>query len=110
MALRKKPPIGAPYREPDMTQEVAWAFKALGAGKASEAEQGLVLRFIVATVCEFYDNPYRDNDRDTNFALGKKFVGEIIFKAVNMPTEQIAKLPRFASGSSDGDDGAMKDM
>ena len=108
-AVRKAPPIGSPYREPEMTAEEAWAIKAVGSGAANAAQQGMFLKFLVAKLAEYYLPAYRDSDRDTNFALGKQFVGYVIFKTLNMTPHEIDKLPRTPPGSSSGDDGAMKD-
>lgn len=56
------------------------AIQALLRGDASEAQQKRVLDFIINNLCKTYDEPYRDDDRATTFALGKAHVGREIVK------------------------------
>lgn len=69
------------------------AIKALADGKADADQQQRGLRFIVENLCGTYDWPYRPgaDDRETNVALGKQWVGQQIVKEVNI---NISKLNR----------------
>lgn len=104
MAVRTKPPINSPLHPPDLRQEEAWAIKALHAGTADAAEQGLVWRFLIFKLAEFDGLHYRDNDRDTNFSLGRHFVGQQLLQIAGMAPEAITKLRRLYAGPSGEDD------
>ena len=113
MPIVRKPvsaPANAPYLPPDMTQEEAWAIKAVSMGNANEAEQGMFWRFLLFKLSNIGDVSYRpDSARDTDFAEGKRFVGLILAKTAMKTPEEITKLPRFAAGGAE-DDGEMKNM
>ncbi|MBV8473752.1 MAG: hypothetical protein JO107_14175 [Hyphomicrobiales bacterium] len=97
-------PANAPYRNPPLTQELAWALKGLAQGKANEGQQTLAVQWIVNELARYYDLSYRANERDTAFAEGKRFCGAQLVRVFNLTPEQITKLPKLAPASSGGDD------
>ena len=56
------------------------AVAAVMEGKANEDQQRRAMDWIIYKCCGTYDMPYRPgpDDRDTNFALGRMFVGQQI--------------------------------
>ena len=100
-------PANAPYLAPAIAQEQAWAIKALMAGRATEAEQGLALRFILHALCEVDAMTYRPDERDHVFADGKRFVGHQIARISRMEPGQITNLPRLKVSSAGLEDDEM---
>lgn len=103
-------PANAPYLPPEIAQEQAWAVKALLFGTASEAEQGLAVRFLLHALCEVDAMTYRPDERDHVFADGKRFVGHQIVRIGRMEPGAIAKLPRLAVTPNGGEDDEMPTM
>lgn len=72
------------------------AIKALAAGNATESQQQRAVKWIVETVAATYDEPFRSEldggSRETDFALGRAYVGRQIVKLINMPPALVAKL------------------
>lgn len=62
---------------------VAAAFKALHAGGASAHQQQIALQWLVREACGKAHFPYHANDRDTVFALGRLFVGDLVVGLFN---------------------------
>ena len=55
------------------------AIQDIEQGKADPDQQKRALEFIIKNICCTYHPTYRDNDRDTVFMEGRRFVGlEII--------------------------------
>jgi len=78
----------AAYWQPDKewqakNKEKIRALQAVWTGTANEGQQQLAMTFIVDDLCERSVNQYYPTDRDTAFALGKKFVGDHIAGAIN---------------------------
>lgn len=76
-----------PWHPADYDDDVTRAIKALSAGKASDSQQQLALRWIVEDLAAAYDLSFRPGeagDRETAFAEGKRFVGLQIVKQVKM--------------------------
>ena len=76
------------YWEPDSKWAIAnkekiRAVQAVWSGTANEAQQKLALTYIVDDLCGRSSNQYYPSERDTTFALGKKFVGDHIAGAIN---------------------------
>lgn len=68
------------------------AFQALVRGEANEGQQKQVVNYVINDLCATYDLSYRpDNDRDTTFAEGKRFVGLQIVKLTKLSTEVVRK-------------------
>lgn len=59
------------------------AIQAVWSGSANESQQIMAITFIVDDLCGRASNQYYPNERDTNFALGKKFIGDHIAGAIN---------------------------
>ena len=62
---------------------IAAAIKALHAGEASAHQQQLALQWIVREAAGKAHFPYRSNDRDTAFELGRLFVADLIVGLFN---------------------------
>lgn len=61
------------------------ALKSLRSGTATEAEQILALDYILTVLCNRSGNQFYPTERETNFAQGRKFVGDHIVGAINAP-------------------------
>lgn len=74
------------YKPADYSPEDAAALQALQKGVANAAQQQRALDWIVLQACRTYDFAFRPgaNDRDTNIALGRQFVGQQIVKLLNI--------------------------
>lgn len=64
----------------------ASALQALARGEATPDMQKRALRWIIDRAADTYGFSYRPgaNDRDTNLALGRQFVGQQIVKLLNV--------------------------
>jgi hypothetical protein len=100
-------PANAPYLPPRIAQEEAWAVKAFLAGKASEAEQGIVARLVLGKLSGIESFPHYPTDRDTVFANGKRYVGHHLLRISRMEADQIAKLEKFVVSPGAGEDDEM---
>lgn len=100
-------PANAPYRNPQVAQEQAWAIKALFEGKASESDQGIAVRFILGTLSQLESFPYYPDESDLRFALGRRYVGHQIARIVRFTPEDIAKLGRLIGSPTAGEDDEM---
>lgn len=100
-------PANAPYLPPIVSQQEAWALKALMEGKASEADQGIAIRFILGNLAQIEGFPYYPTDRDTNFAMGRRFVGHQILRIVRMTPEQIGTLGTLLGAPTATEDDEM---
>lgn len=58
------------------------AVQAIAEGVATDDQQKRGLDFIINVMCDTYGFHYHKDDRDTVFALGKKFVGDLIVGAL----------------------------
>lgn len=61
------------------------ALKSLHAGKATEAEQLMAVEYILNVLCNRAGNQFYPTERETNFAQGRKFVGDHIVGAIKAP-------------------------
>jgi hypothetical protein len=87
-----KLPIGDPRQPPKYNKNLIYALKALQTGTANEDQQQKALSWIIKEACETYDSEFRDTDRATAFAGGKRFVGLQIVKLLNMTGSAIETL------------------
>lgn len=72
-----------------------YAFKALAAGNASEAQQRRALAWLINDAARTYDVSFSPaSDRETSFAEGRRFVGLQVVKLLNMPAELIKGKPQ----------------
>lgn len=78
-----------PTKPPDYDSHDIMALKALEAGNANEGQQQRALRWIIHGAADTYGLSFRNGGeegrRATDFAEGRKFVGQQIVKMVNMP-------------------------
>lgn len=96
---RRAPPRGleeallanAPWQPVTISDRAATILKAMQRGEATPDMQKWILRWIIYDVCDTYGNAYRPgpNDRDTNLALGKQFVGHQLLKHLNINLAKI---------------------
>lgn len=88
MAEAKKLPDGlfiTKWEDADVS-----AIQAVVAGNANPEQQKMAINFIVNKVCLTYDMPYRpDSSRDTDFLLGRMFVGQQIVKLMKINLNRI---------------------
>lgn len=74
-----------------LTKAEVIAIKSLEAGVANDHQQKLALKAIVDKVCGVRDMSFRpggeDGRRATDFAEGKRFVGEQLTRALRLPME-----------------------
>jgi len=91
---RKAIPVDAPWSPPTLDEHEVRAIKALAAGKANEGQQILAVQTIVNKIAQTYSLSFRageDGPRATDFAEGKRFVGDRIVRAINGPMPAPAK-------------------
>lgn len=79
---------GPAYWTPDNrwsaeNKEKIRALQAVYNGTANEGQQIMAISFIIDEFCGRGANQYYPSERDTTFALGKKFVGDLIAGAIN---------------------------
>jgi hypothetical protein len=76
----------APWKPPAADPADTAALQALARGNATADQQKRALDWIVIAACGTYDFAYRpgENDRDTNVALGRQFVGQQIVKQLKL--------------------------
>lgn len=68
------------------------AVQAISKGTATPDQQIRAIKFIVEKVCATYDMSYRTNSaRDTDFAEGKRFVGNQIVKYTRLSVPSLLK-------------------
>lgn len=68
------------------TYAEAMALAALASGTANPEQQKRALQFVIEKAASTYDLAYRpDSARDTDFALGRAFVGQQLVKIVKNP-------------------------
>lgn len=68
------------------TISVAAAFKALEKGTACEAQQKLVVDFLIKIGCRTYDTDWFPEERISCFAAGRRYVGQQIVRFINLKT------------------------
>ncbi len=81
------PLFPAKYKKSDIL-----AIQALLTGTANEQQQKRALSFIIEDLCKTYDMPYRpgpDGPRETDFAMGKIYVGQQLIKLTKTSTANI---------------------
>ena len=88
------------YWEPDSkwlaaNKENIRALQAVWAGVANEGQQVMALTFIIDDLCGRSSNQFYPSERETTFALGKKFIGDHIAGAIN------AKLGKIQDPKND---------
>lgn len=89
-AAKEKPRRSADAAAP-ITYGVAMALLALRDGVASDGQQKMALQWIIGEACQKMEFPYHDSDRDTVFALGRRFVADQITGVFYMDIESLRK-------------------
>jgi hypothetical protein len=87
-----KAPIGAAWLPPPWAPADAAAMQALAAGRADSEQQIRALRWIVEKASGTYEMSYRPNSaRDSDFAEGRRFVGNQIVKLTKLNLARLRK-------------------
>ncbi len=87
-----KPPFDAPWKPVEYGLREAAAIQALYKGEATPEQQKQALDWIIQEVCRRDDQSYRSNSqRDTDFAEGKRFVGNTLVKLIKINTANLRK-------------------
>ena len=76
--------------EPDLA--AAAAIQALAAGVAEPEQQIRALRWIIESAAGTYRLNYFESDRDTAFALGRAFVGQIVAGAARLNLSTLRRM------------------
>ena len=94
-----------PLASPDYIEADIQALRAVANGYGTEDQQKRAIKFTIEAICGTYDCASRRSERDTNIALGKVRVGQILVYFLNdAPTETpVAKIAaRFIGARKDG--------
>ena len=84
--MKKNPPVydPVPYNE-----AVVGAIQALERGECPEHQQKNALRWIIEVAAGTYDQSFRDTERETCFAEGRRFVGNTIVKMLKVDPKKL---------------------
>lgn len=85
----RKPP--APWESIEPVPAICSSLRALRAGTADADQQMMAIEFIVGTLCKRGDMtfiPGEDGRRASDFAEGKRFVGNQIVRLANIVPKQ----------------------
>ena len=77
----------APWMPAEWTDETAGAIQALDRGTATQHQQKMALNYIIDVVAGTYQAHYHagpDGQRNTDFALGRAFVGSTLVKLTKL--------------------------
>lgn len=95
--MASRSPAKYPWDIPNATKDEAASLRALYNGQADENQQRVALAFIVKRLSCADDMEFRPDslggERASNFASGKRFVGQQIRRWVFASKEEIAALP-----------------
>jgi hypothetical protein len=73
-------------------EAVAYAVKAVAAGKAVEAQQRLVVDWLIRIACRTYEDPFDpESSETTTYMLGRRSVGQAVANLISMPASKIPK-------------------
>ena len=72
--------VPAPWVPERFTNAEANAIKQMIRGEASQDQQITAVEFIVRKICGYNELGYYPSERDTAFAMGKRFVASEIIK------------------------------
>lgn len=76
-----------PWLPPKYELSDATALQALSRGEADKHQQERALKWIIETACDTYGMhffPGEDGRRNTDFALGRRFVGQEVVKMLKL--------------------------
>lgn len=89
-----KAPVDAPWKPAEYNLREVAAIQALFRGEAEPEQQIYILDWIIQEACRTYDQSYRPNSqRDTDFAEGKRFVGNTLVKMIKLNMAHLRKTP-----------------
>lgn len=78
------------WRIPDISFEETAAIQALNKGNATEGQQQVALKCIIEKMCGYQDEQFcPENQRVTDFYLGRKNVASQIMKEIAMPLSKL---------------------
>lgn len=93
--MKKKPLVAAPIphgSEPaPFLSADAGAIQALASGTANEGQQKRALKWIMESACALPHWAYRADQRETDIALGRHFVGQQIAGLLKVNISQLNK-------------------
>jgi hypothetical protein len=101
----KKPPRLKALPQPSATEVqpaplvVVAAFKALHAGEASPHQQQVALQWLIREACGKAHFAYHASDRDTVFALGRQFVGDLVLGLFNADLSSLRRAAHVETSS-----------
>ena len=88
------PHSSRPWAAPRFTKRTIHALKGLASGTADAGQQALAINWIVNDLCGSGGMPFiPDSARETDFALGKLFVGQQISKLLEHDFDVLMGLP-----------------
>ena len=70
-------------------KEAIRAIQALYKGVANDGQQIKAMTYILDVLCDRSGNQFYPDPRNTDFALGKKYVGDMIADAINVKLGQV---------------------
>jgi hypothetical protein len=76
----------ARYELPDIE-----ALQALNAGTADAHQQKRALKWIIENACATYGWAFKDDERETNIALGRQFSGQQIVGALKLKLSDLRR-------------------
>jgi hypothetical protein len=87
--MKKRTP---PWHPAEYTSKQIAAFQDLAGGKATAEQQGMVLDWLVNNASGLYEEHFFEGSRETDYALGKAYVGRQVVKMVNFPKNALNAL------------------
>lgn len=94
---KRADPRSAPWYPPDSEIADVTAMQALANGTANPEQQLRALRWIIEVASGRDEMSYRpggeDGRRDTDFAEGRRFVGNQVVKLLKLSTADLARNP-----------------
>lgn len=82
-----------PFGGPNLLSYEVEAFRALERGEATPHQQQVALSALLKKLCRVYDVHYLpDDERGTNFLLGRAFPGQRVMRAIRMQPAELRKL------------------
>ncbi len=87
-------PKAEPWKPSHWEIPDAAALQAVHRGEATPEQQQRALQYVIETLCGTYDLAFRPaSGRDTDFALGKVWVGQQIVKLLHINTHALKSDP-----------------
>jgi hypothetical protein len=74
---------------PKLADEVIRAFKALNEGVANDYQQGLICYALLHDIARVDSDVFAADARQTDFALGRRWVGLVIREMFALPAEAL---------------------